>query len=187
MKGPLDARSDRKALADTDYFIARTNVMAVDRTEVGTRIRVLDGSVLRGAHRGLLIVALLASTACAGGKQAAMDPQQPCQSGEVCTVEGRLTSADPWVTQLEAQAGCHAMAVPASFASVASKFDGRRVRVTGKAYSQPVSAPQAERSYYEVRGMRVNMNLCDLALVVFSIEASDGEKWVNKDQAPDEP
>jgi hypothetical protein len=134
-----------------------------------------------------LFVALFALTACAGGRAAAMDPETQCRGDQVCTLQGRLTAADPWVTQLDVTSGCYAMAVPASFATVASKFNGRRVLVTGKAFSQPVSAPQAERSYYEVRGMRVNMNQCDLALVVFSIEAPDGERWVNQDQTPGEP
>jgi len=37
--------------------------------------------------------------------------------------------------------------------------------------------------YYLVRGMRVNVNICRLALVVFSIESTDGNKWVNEEQA----
>jgi len=106
-----------------------------------------------------------------------------CESGQVCTLEGRLSAGHPWEAQLETSDGCIATAVPESFASVAPRFDGKRVWVVGKAFPQPSSTPEAEMYYYLVRGMRVNVNICRLALVVFSIESTDGNKWVNEEQA----
>ena len=108
----------------------------------------------------------------------------PCEAGQVCTLEGRLSAGHPWEAQLENSAGCVALAVPESFASIAPRFHGKRTRVVGKAFTQPISTPEIEMYYYRVRGMRVNENICQLAVVVFSISTAAGDEWVNTDQAP---
>ena len=95
-----------------------------------------------------------------------------------------MSAGHPWEAQLETSDGCIATAVPESFASVVPQFDGKRVRVVGKAFPQPSTTPDAEMYYYRVHGMRVNVNICRLALVVFSIESIDGNQWINEEQAP---
>lgn len=137
--------------------------------------------------RWLLIAGLVAATGCASGG-AKIDGVQDavCQSGAVCTLNGRLSAGHPWEANLETSDGCFATAVPESFASVAPQFNGKRVQVVGKAFPQPSSAPDAEMFYYRVRGMRVNLNVCRLAVVVFTIETADGKKWVNEEQMPPE-
>lgn len=109
----------------------------------------------------------------------------PCESGQVCTVEGLLSAGHPWEAQVKIEGGCMALAVPESFASVAPRFHGKKVRVVGKAFPQPSSTSEVEMYYYRVRGMRVNVNVCPLALVVYSMSTAAGEKWVNAEQVPD--
>ena len=106
-----------------------------------------------------------------------------CEAGQVCTLEGRLSAGHPWEAQLEDSDGCIALAVPESFASVAPRFHGKRVRVVAKVFSQPVSTSEVEMYYYKVRGMRVNVNVCRLAAVVFSISTAAGDEWTNAEQA----
>ena len=133
----------------------------------------------------MLMVGVVSATGCVSTWPDSPGAQQAtCESGQVCTLVGRLSAGHPWEAQLETDDGCIATAVPESFASVVPQFDGERVRVVGKAFPQPSTTPEAEMYYYRVRGMRVNVNICRLALVVFSIESADGNKWINEEQAP---
>lgn len=109
-----------------------------------------------------------------------IDQNATCEIGQVCTLEGRLSAGHPWEAALETSDGCIATAVPESFASIAPQLNDKRVRVVGKAFLQPSSTPDAEMYYYSVRGMRVNVNTCRFAIVVFSIASVDGIKWINE-------
>lgn len=129
----------------------------------------------------MLMAGVLNTTGCVSGRVHRAQ-EAVCESGQVCALEGRLSVGHPWEAQLETNDGCFATAVPESFASVASSFDGKRVRVIGKAFPQPTSTPDEKMFYYLVRGMRVNVNACRLAVVVFSINSTDGDGWVNKAQ-----
>jgi hypothetical protein len=78
-------------------------------------------------------------------------PEVACESGQECSVVGRLSSRNPWEALLETSNGCFATAVPESFALVAKRFNGK-VQVVGKAFPQPVSTPGSDMYYYTVRG-----------------------------------
>lgn len=127
----------------------------------------------------VLIAGVFGATGCVGRPfDIHRANEAACESGLVCTLDGRFSAGHPWEAQLQTNGGCFATAVPESFSIVASRFDGKRVRVVGKAFAQPTSTPQEEMYYYLVRGRRVNVNVCRLAVVVFSIDAADGERWV---------
>lgn len=135
----------------------------------------------------MLVVGVFSATGCVSGRGDIHRAQEAvCESGQVCTLEGRLSAGHPWEAQLVTDDGCFATAIPESFASVAPRFDGKRVQVVGKAFPQPISTPEEEMFYYQVRGMRVNVNVCRLAVVVFSIDSADGNKWINEAQSPTE-
>lgn len=136
------------------------------------------------AIQWVLTVGAVTATGCAGAWRDSPGTQRAtCESGQICTLDGRLSAGHPWEAQLETRDGCIATAVPESFASVASQFDGKRVRVVGRAFPQPSATPEAEMYYYRVREMRVNVNICRLALVVFTIESPGGNKWINEELA----
>lgn len=141
---------------------------------------------MRACH-AMLMVGALSTAGCASDRAGILSAYGAiCESGQICVLEGKLSAGSPWEAQLETKSGCVATAIPESFASVSQRFNNKRVQVVGKAFSQPSSTPEAEMYYYLVRGMRVNVNTCHLALMVFSIESTNGDKWVNEEQGQPE-
>lgn len=117
--------------------------------------------------RMLNIVVLCLAVSCSA-PQPAVDAEG-CEPETSCEITGKLVVEGPWLASLDLTDYCYALALPDSFFDEAEAWNGARVTVIGDAFSQPV-APSGSVSYaYEVKGMRVRTNLCDVALTVDEI------------------
>jgi len=100
-----------------------------------------------------------------------------CEPGSRCELDGVLAVESLWQASLDGKNECMALAVPESFFARKDEFDGRRARVSGEAISQPRDVAGTFWYAYEVRGMRVNVNLCKDVLIVDEIRTTDGVSW----------
>lgn len=126
--------------------------------------------------RVLVLVAVFSISACVS--LTSIKARNSCESGMNCKVEGVLAIESRWQASLDFDHGCLALAVPESFYVNQKYLDGRRALVLGKVFSQPQDSPGTFSYGYEIRGMRVNTNLCEFAILVDEIRSGDEVLWV---------
>ena len=124
----------------------------------------------------LVAASLMASlvTSCASHS---LGKQEECRPGTHCTVSGTITIESRWQASLDAGNSCIALALPDAFFDKSNDFNSKHAFVTGDTFSQPIDAPRTASYHYEVDGMRVNANLCRMAMTVHEIRARDGTIW----------
>lgn len=103
--------------------------------------------------------------------------QEECNPGAHCTASGVIAIESRWQASLNAGHSCIALALPDAFFDKSKDFDARHAVITGDTFSQPIGEPGTVSYHYEVEGMRVNANLCRMAMTVDEIHTRDGVIW----------
>ena len=129
-------------------------------------------SKLRPLAAVFFVSSLVAS--CAGHP---LGKQEYCNPGAHCTASGVITIESRWQASLNAGHSCIALALPDAFFDKSNDFDAKHAVVTGDTFSQPIDEPGTVSYHYEVEGMRVDANLCRMAMAVDGIHTRDGVIW----------
>lgn len=127
--------------------------------------------------RMLILVATCTVAACATAPGLSAN----CEAGKRCEVSGVLAIEGPGQASVDNEGLCYALALPDSFFKGQAGLSGRAVTVIGGAFSQPDTDVGTVWYSYEVDGMKVRANLCDMALSVDEIRSLSGDSlWQKK-------
>ena len=124
-----------------------------------------------------LIVAFLVTSQVASCASHSRVKQEECRPGAHCVVSGTIIIESRWQASLDAYNSCIALALPDVFFDKSNEFDAKHAVVTGDTFSQPIDEPGTVSYHYEVDGMRVNANLCRMAMTVDEIRTQYGTIW----------
>ena len=123
------------------------------------------------------IVAFLVASQVTSCASYSLGKQEDCLPGAHCTVSGTIIIESRWQASLDAGNSCIALALPDVFFEKSNEFDAKHAVVTGDTFSQPIDQPGTVSYHYEVDGMRVNANLCRMAMTVDEIRTRGGKIW----------
>lgn len=136
-------------------------------------------------YRRCLLVFILSSvcwvTACV--HQPSSEAFSACVAGTQCTLKGKLnlqSGAPAWAALLEAGDSCAKLALPDDFYSDASKWNGKRVEVSGRAFRQPsTDTDDGFITWYTEKERKLAVGVCDggMGIYVESIKSRSGQRW----------
>ncbi len=111
-----------------------------------------------------------------------------CDSEQNCIIEGKLNffAGHPPLMVLEGSNNvCYKLALPDFFYASSQKWDGKKVRVFGKAFQQPRfdQTGGAATLWYLERDRKVVMGICDqgMGIYVESMKSNSDLQWRTKE------
>lgn len=135
----------------------------------------------------LVLAAAVILTLSACAHQRSSERFSACVLGEECIVEGKLNlqAGEPaWAALVENGDSCAKLALPESFYSDAQLWNGKKVRVAGRAFQQPKFDDGGGMVvlWYTEKDRKLALGVCDggPGIYVESMRSGTGQEWPAK-------